>query len=261
MRLLAGLICLVLGGSSTALAQTKQYLSYASICGGEAELVSMSEPNNYSRCADPSMTNQGCISVTIYRYQIRCPGGQIHTGPEVYIHSKGGGGGTLRVEGNTLSAYLSHRQTAQGLQAVWDRLPAGYAPLPKEARVLTKTIAQPPPPPPQPRPAPPIVRAPDPPAPSPARTSTPTPGPGPVDKGPLFAVGIVGMVLLGGLSLFLRGQRSGSGPSWLERVAQSSSVAIAVSLVAMALGFSDEVKLASIGIGIFVLTVAVSLAT
>lgn len=258
MRFLALLFVALFAGLNECEAQTKQHLSYASICGGEAEILSMSDPNNYSRCADSSMMNQGCINVTIYRYQIRCPNGQVYSGPEVFIHSKGGGGGTLRLEGNTLAAFLSNRQTSQGLQAVWDRLPTGYAPLPKEARVFSKTIA----PPPQPRPiAPPVVRTPDPPPSPPVRIDSPTANPGPNDKGPLFAIGIVAIVLLGGLSLFLRGLRGAGGASWFERVTQSSSVAVAVSLIAMALGFSDEVKLASIGVGIFVLTVAVSLAT
>ena len=94
------------------------------------------------------------------------------------------------------------------------------------------------------------------------RSPTPPQSQGPNDKGPLFAVGVIAILVLGGAALLLRGMRApGTGATWLERVTQSSSVAIAVSLIAMALGFSDEVKLASIGIGIFVITVAISLAT
>ena len=52
MRMFALLLLAMLAGHEQCEAQTKQYLSYASICGGEAEFVSMSDPNNYSRCAD-----------------------------------------------------------------------------------------------------------------------------------------------------------------------------------------------------------------
>ena len=125
MRNSALLMLALLAAPTECVAQTKQYFSYASICGTEAEFISLSDPNNYSRCANSTMTTQGCISALIYRYQLRCPNGQVYSGPEVYIHSKGGGGGTLRLEGNTLAAFLSHRQTQHGLQPVWDRLPAG----------------------------------------------------------------------------------------------------------------------------------------
>lgn len=137
-----------------AQAETKRYFSHTAVCGGEAEILSLSPgPTPYRICRSDGQ----CQSAQLYRYQVRCQDGRVYGGPEVYrpTHSKPD---QLRVNGDRLEVAVGSRdvdtrrcdpglspQFCQQIrpmygrnEVIWEPFPAGYAPLPIGASIIER---------------------------------------------------------------------------------------------------------------------------
>lgn len=140
-----------------AQAETKRYFSHTAVCGGESEIVSLSNARPHRLC-DPA--GRRCQNYQLYQYQVRCPNGRLHSGAEV-SRSAAAEPHRIRIEGDTLYVATGERitetrQCDPGLdphfcqqikqmygrkEVAWEPFPAGYAPLPHGAHIVERAVA------------------------------------------------------------------------------------------------------------------------
>ncbi|MGH6735974.1 MAG: hypothetical protein ACRECX_07830 [Methyloceanibacter sp.] len=155
---------------SPAAAATQNYFDYLAICAGKAEILHLSDKVAHRAC----FADGQCLSLfSIYRYRVSCPSGHIYDAPQVYSRSPHPGFSRVRTEDGMTILYVVHTRrvpTANRKCYKWyydscatcfefkcwprnayslikeefaHRLPAGFAPLPYNSEIVTRTISTP----------------------------------------------------------------------------------------------------------------------